>query len=169
MEPRMQPRDNHAIKMPYYDALSDGYNELHGEEQLKKLEIIKNKLKPKKTDKILDVGCGTGLSEILGNVTGIDPAEKLLKKAKIKTVKGAAEKLPFKDNSFDIVISVTAIHNFSDAEKAVKEMKRVSKGKIVISILKKSGNFSKIKKIIEKNLEIEDSVKEEKDEIFFCR
>ena len=48
--------------MRYYDSISEGYEELHAEEQLKKIAVIKKHLKPKPTDKLLDVGCGTGLT-----------------------------------------------------------------------------------------------------------
>ena len=50
------------MKNSYYDSISEGYEELHKEEQLKKIELIKKHFSVKKTDKLLDVGCGTGLT-----------------------------------------------------------------------------------------------------------
>ncbi|MBW3004290.1 methyltransferase domain-containing protein, partial [Candidatus Woesearchaeota archaeon] len=115
--------------MNYYDETAEGYNELHGEEQLKKLRIIADEIKVTKDTKLLDVGCGTGLSAKVFNcnITGIDPAEKLLKQAPFKTIKAKAESMPFKDHEFDIVIAVTSIHNFADIEAGLKEIKRVGK------------------------------------------
>ncbi len=139
--------------MNYYDKISEGYDELHGEEQKKKLKIIVKHLRPAPSDKILDVGCGTGISSDLpGDVTGIDPSGELLmiaKKRGIKAIKGKAEALPFDDNSFDIVISLTAAQNFDDIKKGIKEIKRVSKGKVAVSILKKSRKIKEFKHTME--------------------
>ena len=66
--------------MCYYNKISKGYNELYKEEQLKKLGIIKNNIKIKNGDLLLDVGCGTGLSSDFGcKVIGIDNSLELLK------------------------------------------------------------------------------------------
>lgn len=125
----------------YYDSIADGYDELHGSEQLRKFNLVKKYI----NGKILDVGCGTGIvwKTDMGlntwDVTGIDPSKELLKKAKhIKTILGSGEFLPFPVKSFDTVTCFTAIHNFVDPVKGLKEMMRVSCGVIIVSILKKS-------------------------------
>ena len=153
-----------------YDKISSGYDELYGEEQINKLNLIKKNIKIKKTDKLLDVGCGTGLSSDFDcDVTGIDPSSELLKLNKHeKIVQGSAENLHFSDNSFDIVVSVTAIHNFEDIEKGISEMKRVGKDRFVFSILKRSKKSNKIKKIIKDNFKVSKEIEEEKDVIFVC-
>lgn len=155
--------------MDYYNNIAKSYNELHREEQLKKVNIILNNIKLKKSDKLLDVGCGTGfyLDLFKCNITGIDPSEELLKQCKHKTVKANAEKLPFKDNEFDWVISITAIHNFKNISKALDEIKRVGKHKFVFSVLKKSKKFSEIDDLIRKRFNIKKIIIEEKDVIFF--
>ncbi|MBS3131687.1 class I SAM-dependent methyltransferase [Candidatus Woesearchaeota archaeon] len=156
--------------MGYYNSTSKGYNELHSEEQRKKVAIIKQNLKIKKSYKLLDVGCGTGLSSDFDcNVYGIDPSTELLKQSKIKNkILGRAEKNPFEGDFFDIVVSVTAIHNFDDAEKGLLEMKRVGKRDFAFSVLKKSKKFNEIKNAIKKNFKIKKTIEEEKDIIFFC-
>jgi ubiquinone/menaquinone biosynthesis C-methylase UbiE len=153
--------------MDYYDEISAGYEQLHGEEQLRKAKIILQNLEVRKTDKLLDVGCGTAsyLSIFKCQKTGIDPSKELLKQAKIPTVQGKAEELPFPDNSFDIVISLTAIHH-ANPKKAVAEMFRVAKRYIVISVLKKASNFSEIEKEISR-LNVKRRVEELHDVIFF--
>lgn len=153
----------------YYDQISEGYNELHSGEQKAKVDLIKKFIKIKKTDKLLDVGAGTGLSsDFECEVTAIDPSIGLLKQnpAKNKIV-AKAENLPFPDSYFDIVISVTSIHNFGDIEKGLKEMKRVGKNKFVFSVLKRSKKFDLIKDLIKKQFKIKKVVEEEKDLIFF--
>jgi len=156
--------------MAYYDVIAKGYNELHSEEQLNKLSIIKENIKINKNTRILDVGCGTGISSGFECfAAGIDSSIGLLRQNKNnKKILGVAESLPFKDNSFDYVISITAIHNFKNIKKSIKEMKRVGKKDFVFSVLKKSGKFDYIKKMIEENFKIGKAVEEEKDVIFFC-
>ena len=153
--------------MTYYDDIANGYNELHKEEQLKKLKIIKENLEINNSDKLLDVGCGTGFSldYFDCDCQGIDPSKEMAKNNK-KIIIGKAENLPFKDNSYDIVISVTAIHNFDDIEAGLKEIKRVGKDKFVFSVLKKSKSFEKIKKLLYETFNVKKEIEEEKDIVF---
>lgn len=155
--------------MPYYDSIAGSYNELHGEEQLNKLAIIKKNIKTGKKTKILDVGCGTGISSDFGCfAVGIDPSSGLLKYNHHLKILGAAESLPFKDNSFDYVISVTSLHNFKDILQSISEIRRVGKKKFVFSVLKKSGKFDAIRLAIGSNFKISKEIEEEKDKIFVC-
>lgn len=153
----------------YYDNIADGYEDLHREEQLKKLQIIKENLEVNKDDLMLDVGCGPGFSSEVFDckIIGLDPSAELLKKCSFRTVEAIAEEIPFLDNYFDVVISVTAIHNFDDFERGILEMKRIGKDRFAFSILKKSNNFKEIKAFIEENFRIGKEVEEEKDVVFF--
>ena len=156
--------------MGYYDDISEGYEELHGEEQKKKIEIIMKKVNVKEDDLLLDVGCGTGLTTRCWKCkkVGIDPAPKLLEKAKgAKFIRAEAENIPFKDNHFDWVISITAIQNFHDIRKGLEEIRRVGKGRYVLSFLKKSPKREMIEKLIREMFDVKEVVDEEKDIIFF--
>ncbi len=102
-------------------------------------------LDPVKGGHYLDIGCGTGdLSMELirqqpsATIVGIDPAEEMLRLAKIKfESKGCFQKIEFasedacaitfSDNSFDGVISAFCIRNISDRSSAFAEMVRVTK------------------------------------------
>ncbi len=159
--------------MNYYDSISRGYEELHKEEQLKKLELIKKYLNVKRDEKLLDVGCGTGLTTSPWKCKryGIDPSKKLLEKAKkkypsIKFRLASAENIPFKDNVFDVVISITAIQNFSDIKKGLEEIKRVGKNRFVLTFLKKSKKKKKIEGLIKNHFKIKEVIEEEKDLIY---
>jgi ubiquinone/menaquinone biosynthesis C-methylase UbiE len=158
--------------MNYYDEISEGYEELHKEEQLKKVNIILSKLKIKPTDCLLDVGCGTGLYLDLFkcNVVGVDPAKKLLEKykGKNKIVLARAEELPFSDKSFNIVTSITAIQNFEDIKKGLGEIERVGKDRYVLSALKRSAKIGRIEKLINDMFIVDERIEEEKDLIFLC-
>ena len=154
----------------YYDDISQGYDQLHREEQLNKLGIIRTNLKINKKTKMLDVGCGTGLAaEVFDcELTGVEPSREMASMCSFKVINTGAEQLPFKDKEFDIVISVTAIHNFDDIEKGLKEMKRVGK-QFAFSILKKSKRFKDIDTIIRKEFKIKKIILEEKDIIYFTK
>ena len=157
--------------MDYYGQIAESYDELHGEEQIAKARIVLQNLAISPDDSLLDVGCGNGLATELFpcKKTGIDPSAELLKSAKFKTIVGKAESLPFPDNSFDIVISLTAVHNFDNPRKGLEEMKRVSKRDIVISVLKKSSRFAGIEKVVNELFKIRKRVEEAHDVIFFCK
>ena len=150
--------------LSFYDESALGYNELHGEEQRKKLKIIKENFSVK--GKVLDIGCGTGISSDFDDVVGIDPSFELLKQSNKRKVQAIGEYLPFKDDSFDFVISLTAIHNFDDIKKGVEEMKRVGK-KIVVSVLKKSSKLKEIDTLLRQSFKIEKVIEEEKDMIYY--
>ena len=153
----------------YYDTTARGYDELHREEQLNKLNIIEKNISVKNNDLMLDVGCGPCFStEIFKcKVIGMDPSIKMLAQAKNGSfVMGEAEHLPFKDRCFDVVISVTAIHNFDDVKKALLEIRRASNGRIVLTVLKKSKRIDEIKSLICKLFFVKRVVEEDKDLIF---
>ncbi|MFH1642798.1 MAG: methyltransferase domain-containing protein [Nanoarchaeota archaeon] len=161
--------------MTYYDDISDGYEELHKDEQLKKIELIKKHLKVAPKDRLLDVGCGTGLTTEPWDCIryGIDPAKQLQNRArqsdKINYRLAAAEDIPYPDNFFDIVISITAIQNFQDIEKGLSEIKRVGKNKFILSFLKRSPKKEMISDLIRKLFIVTEVIEEDKDLIYLCK
>jgi len=159
----------------YYDSISAGYDELHGAEQQQKISRIKEHLKIIKGHTLLDVGCGTGLSTRAWDCarTGIDPSPELIKIAMANDplgtyLVGEAEHLPFKDGSFDIVVSVSAIHNFHDPMKGLSEIKRVGRQVFALSVLKRCKGFQAISRAILLNFPISKIVKDDKDIIFLA-
>ena len=71
--------------MQYYNKIASGYNELHKEEQLKKLELIKKYVDF--TGLVLDIGAGTGISSEFwknAEVISLEPAFEMLKQSKCK-------------------------------------------------------------------------------------
>jgi len=91
--------------------------------------------------RILDVGCGKGyllheFKELLpqAEVVGLDISTYALENAKQEVkpylMQGNATQLPFADNHFDLVYSITTLHNLEiyDLQKALVEMERVGKG-----------------------------------------
>ena len=100
-----------------------------------------------KTSSLLDVGCAKGFmlhdfSEMIPgiNVQGIDISnyaiQNSMESVKNKLQVADARELPFQDDSFDLVISITTVHNFDreDCIAALKEISRVSKGNAFITV-----------------------------------
>ncbi|NND76943.1 MAG: class I SAM-dependent methyltransferase [Flavobacteriales bacterium] len=79
-----------------------------------------------------DFGCGTGrwskfLSDKVLEIEAIDPSEAIYSAAKllapnenIRLSKTSIDVLPFRDGSFDVVISVGVLHHIPDTEKAMR-------------------------------------------------
>ncbi|OGN65413.1 MAG: methyltransferase type 11 [Chlamydiae bacterium RIFCSPHIGHO2_12_FULL_49_9] len=97
--------------------------------------------------KVLDVGCAKGfmlhdmLQLIPGvQVEGVDVSayaiENTLESVKFRVKVADVRKLPFKDKSFDLVISINTVHNLEKKElmKALQEIERVSKGNSFITV-----------------------------------
>lgn len=136
-----------------YDYTARGYDELHGDEQRDKIGFIKTLVNINSFSSVLDVGCGTTLSFLSKNTIGVDPSFNMLRMGKGIRFCAKSESLPFKDNSFDLVTCITSIHNFEDINKGIKEIKRVAKKSVIITILKKSPKVKKIRSILEKEFE----------------
>jgi ubiquinone/menaquinone biosynthesis C-methylase UbiE len=90
--------------------------------------------------KVLELGIGTGLNlpyyQDVEKVVGIDPEPHMLKKARrklkrasvpVELIQCSAEDLPFRDSSFDTVISTLVFCTIPEADKAAREAHRVLK------------------------------------------
>ena len=109
-------------------------------------ELIIELLEPRPGEIILDAGCGTGLftTDILARgprVVGLDISLPMLRRAAKKTVgypfspvSGDMMTLPFADETFDKVVSVTALEFMEDAEGALRELFRVAKHRAYIIV-----------------------------------
>tara|TARA_B100001029_G_C14980695_1_gene405863 strand:- start:353 stop:1057 length:705 start_codon:yes stop_codon:yes gene_type:complete len=102
-----------------------------------------NWMKPSNDKNLIDVACGTGdiaklfldLTKNTENITCLDPNEGMLNqgKEKLKLYKninwiiGSAEKLPFKENSFDYYTISFGLRNTKNLNKSISEAYRVLK------------------------------------------
>ncbi|WP_128476777.1 methyltransferase domain-containing protein [Halorussus pelagicus] len=116
------------------------WNEEMRDEALAMLDISEG-------DRVLDVGCGTGfategLLKHTQNVHGLDQSVHQLEKAWDKLGKhdpvsfhrGDAERLPFRDDAFDVVWSSGSIEYWPNPVVALREMRRVVKpgGRVLV-------------------------------------
>lgn len=100
--------------------------------------LMKDKLF-NKGKRCLEVGCGRGSVSAYFSENGFDctlldispdvieVAKKIFQdnKLKAKCVVGDANKLPYKDNSFDVVVSIGLLEHFEDIETPIKEQIRI--------------------------------------------
>lgn len=111
---------------------------------LNKLNRLKIPIDPYiKNKMILDIGCGSYQSRYNPSLTkrrvGIDPSIKALKQAQ-KLYPNSfhlvsfADKLPFKNKSFDVALFLFTLHHLrkNEWDKAIQEAIRVTKNQIII-------------------------------------
>jgi SAM-dependent methyltransferase len=99
---------------------------------------------PKESPRILDVGCGTGVNlehlEKLGSVVGLDVAQAALqycvKRRPFVLAAGSFARLPFADQSFDVVTAFDVLEHDADPTSCLLESARVLKpgGLLLLSV-----------------------------------
>jgi len=107
---------------------------------------ITSKYPSKNKLNILDVGCANGtlcyLSKGWGNVTGVDVSLAAVEAARANVPEGTFvqahvdQKLPFENDTFDVVSCLEVLEHVKDLNKAVAELVRVMKpeGKLLITV-----------------------------------
>ena len=91
--------------------------------------------------RVLDIGCAKGfllhdlMTAVPGvSVSGLDVSRYALEHAEDdvrgRLVEGTAARLPYADNSFDLVLSINTLHNLRvfDLDSAFREIERVGRG-----------------------------------------
>lgn len=135
-----------------YELGCEGYDELYGEEQLDKYVSALRLMPPH--GRVLDVGCGTGLlvefmssGGLINSVSAyfcVDISSCMTLKAKERAARacgdkcvvlqGDAYRLPFKDESFDVVYSFSLINLLERPAEALAEISRVARAALVTAV-----------------------------------
>ncbi len=143
-------RDNHEAVMKEYKRRAPAYDVTSRKFLSLSQRVAIESLNPRRGEKILDAGCGTGevTAGILqktgddGEVVGLDLSQdmldiamgRLLSYKKAVLVRGSLESIPYPDDHFSGVVSVNVIHYLCDLEQALKEFYRILKpgGRLVL-------------------------------------
>lgn len=85
---------------------------------------------------VLNVGAGTGSYEPSDRiVTALEPSAEMIGQrppGSATAYQGTAEDMPFADDQFDASMAVLTVHHWSDLDAGLREMRRVTKGRLVI-------------------------------------
>ncbi|MGH8014506.1 MAG: class I SAM-dependent methyltransferase [Candidatus Binataceae bacterium] len=139
----------HQRVQAQFGSAAAAYSTSPGHSDTQMLARVVELARPKPKDKALDIATGAGhtamaLAPHVAQVTAYDLTPQMLEETarnaaargitNLVTRQGAAEHLPFDDNSFDIVTVRQAPHHFADIRRAIAEMARVTKpdGLVVI-------------------------------------
>jgi ubiquinone/menaquinone biosynthesis C-methylase UbiE len=114
-------------------------------------------------ERVLDVGCGTGiymleLARKGVHVIGVDPSIEMISIAREKFqqaglkgcfICGSAEALPFRAERFDLAIAVTTLCFVRSPDRALEEMRRVlcPSGRLVIGELNRFSLWALLRRI----------------------
>lgn len=126
----------------YFDAFAEEWDKMFTAEDLEVLSFLIKSFDIKINDKIVDLGCGTGvLFDLLrrrvgpdGLVVGVDLSSAMVKKARknfpftnVMEIDADAEMLPLKSDLFDVAISFAAFAHFTRQELVMEEASRILK------------------------------------------
>ena len=85
---------------------------------------------------VLNVGAGTGSYEPVDRlVTAVEPSREMIRQrssAAAQAIQASAEHLPFDDDAFDAAMAILTVHHWPDKEAGLREMRRVTRGRIVL-------------------------------------
>jgi len=142
--------DSRRTKRSLFDRIAPVYGLYYGSQQRAFNEVLdkmRAELDPACHRNILDIGCGTGaLCSVLNRrgfaVTRVDAAPAMLRVARQKQDRegitfiraSASERLPFEDNSFDVVIASHVLHGLRAPERrrVYGEMNRAARHLVIV-------------------------------------
>ena len=121
-----------AVMNTLYDSIGLNYSNLRKADS-RIAQTIETALGGAKT--VLNVGAGAGSYEPTDRqITAIEPSAEMIQQrpaSNATVIQGRAEDIPFDDKTFDASMAVLTIHHWSDQERGVMEMRRVTRDKIV--------------------------------------
>ena len=147
-------RNHFDIIAPIYEKLHSGAKETFAR--------IESMVSFESTDKVLDLGGGTGrigrfLVDKVNSVVVVDSSKKMIdqcrqKYPKLSCICSDVKNLPISSDSINKIIVVDAFHHFQDQEQTIKEIKRVlvKNGEIIIEEFNPTSMIGKLVVLMEK-------------------
>lgn len=132
--------DQNARVLDQFSRQAEAYAALVNEASGASKEPLIEVLTPSPTDRVLDVGCGTGqfvvaIAPLAAHATGADLTPAMLDKARAQQARAGVANvdwlqadsahLPIADGAFDIVTSRSMLHHAADPAATLVEMRRV--------------------------------------------
>jgi len=112
---------------------------------LSEKKLIEEFLRPLPRERLLEVGCGTGhftrwFRELGFEAVGVDFSTPMLEVAtrlspETTYLRADCHHLPFKDDSFEVTVAITALEFVADPVTVISEMVRVSSEGILLAVL----------------------------------
>ncbi len=116
-----------------YDTIGINYAELRKPDP-RIATVIHAALGPART--VLNVGAGAGSYEPADKVvTAVEPSLEMIRQRRAEAapvIQASAEELPFADGAFDASMAVLTVHHWSDQGKGLRELRRVTRGPVVL-------------------------------------
>ncbi|MDF3001124.1 MAG: putative methyltransferase [Bacillota bacterium] len=123
----------------HFNASAEGYDDSFDGKYVRPMYVyLLERLSREEAGCFLDIGCGTGT--VLINLVngkrrlyGIDLSEKMVEISRDRLQENAvieeadAERLPFEDNLFDLVLCNASFHHYPNPREVLQEIRRVLK------------------------------------------
>lgn len=127
----MRRMDNPAFD---YDSLGRGYSSVRREDP-RIAAIVGEALGDSRT--VLNVGAGAGSYEPNDRwVVALEPSREMRaqrrERGKRPAIAGAADSIPFDDDSFDASMALLTVHHWADMALGLRELKRVARSRCVV-------------------------------------
>jgi ubiquinone/menaquinone biosynthesis C-methylase UbiE len=142
--------DQHALTAQQFGATATRYLSSPVHSSGADLDRLAGLARKSPLSSALDLGCGAGHASYalarggVGRIVAYDLSAQMLEVAaaeakarghrQIETCAGPAERLPFPDSSFDLVVTRYSAHHWMDASRAVREAARILKpnGRLIV-------------------------------------
>lgn len=116
-----------------YDSIGINYAELRKPDP-RIAAVIQGALGQAAT--VLNVGAGTGSYEPADcRLTAVEPSVEMIRRrssSAAKAIQASATNLPFGDNAFEAAMAILTVHHWPDKEAGLRELRRVTRGRIVL-------------------------------------